>query len=299
MGLLTPLPSRRIAATERTWARRLGRVVSGDLLATIAVWVGGVIMIVPLIWMLLSSFKSQAEILQLNPSFFPQHFTLESYSTVFSDSSFPLWTFLRNSFIVSTVATVSVLFTSALAGYVFAKFRFFGKGFLFALILASLMVPFQVVVVPLYLIIRDLNLFNTLYALIVPNLVSAFGIYLMRQFIEGLPNALIEAGRIDGASEFRIYWRIIVPQVIPALTALGIFTFKWMWNDYLWPLVAINDQAHETLALGMAQFVVGQHGTRFDLTLAVATLSALPIVVLFVIFQRQFVEGISLSGLKG
>jgi multiple sugar transport system permease protein len=298
MGLLTPLPSRRVAAAERTRAPRL-RVVSGDLLATVAVWVGGVIMVVPLVWMLLSSFKSQAEILQLNPSFFPQHFTLESYATVFSDPSFPLWVFFRNTVIVSTVSTASVLFSSALAGYVFAKFRFFGKGFLFALILASLMVPFQVVVVPLYLIIRDINLFNTLYALIVPNLVSAFGIYLMRQFIEGLPNALIEAGRIDGASEFRIYWQIIVPQVIPALTALGIFTFKWMWNDYLWPLVAINDQAHETLALGMAQFAVGQHGTRFDLTLAVATLSALPIVVLFVIFQRQFVQGISLSGLKG
>jgi len=299
MGLLTPIPSRRVAAAGRTRAAGRGRIASGDLLAAIAVWVSGIIMIVPLVWMLLSSFKSQAEILQLNPSFFPQHPTLESYSRVLNDPEFPLWSFFRNSIIVSTAATVSVLFTSALAGYVFAKFRFFGKGFLFVLVLASLMVPFQVVVVPLYLIIRDLNLFNTLYALIVPNMVSAFGIYLMRQFIEGLPNALIEAGRIDGASEFRIYWRIIVPQVIPALTALGIFTFKWMWNDYLWPLVAINDQAHETLALGMAQFAVGQHGTRFDLTLAVATLSALPIVALFVIFQRQFVEGISLSGLKG
>ncbi len=298
MGLLTPLPSRATAA--RGAARgRARRLVSGDLLVVAATWVAGVIMVIPLIWMLLSSFKSQAEILQLNPTFFPQHFTLESYVTVLNDPDFPLWTFFRNSVIVSTAVTISVLFTSTLAGYVFAKFRFFGKGFLFVLILASLMVPFQVLVVPLYLIIRDINLFNTLWALIVPNLVSAFGIYLMRQFIEGLPNALIEAGRIDGASEFGIYWRIIVPQVIPALTALGIFTFKWMWNDYLWPLVAINDQAHETLALGMAQFAVGQHGTRFDLTLAVATLSALPIAVLFVIFQRQFVQGIALSGLKG
>ncbi len=299
MGLLAPVPSQQAAVAGRARARRRARLDPGDVLATTAVWVGGIIVIVPLIWMLLSSFKSQSEILQLNPSFFPQHFTLESYATVFSDPDFPLWTFFRNSTIVATAVTASVLFTSTLAGYVFAKFHFFGKNFLFGLILASLMVPFQVVVVPLFLIIRDLNLFNTLYALIIPNLVSAFGIYLMRQFIEGLPNALIEAGRIDGASEFRIYWRIIVPQVVPALTALGIFTFKWMWNDYLWPLVAINDQAHETLALGIAQFNVGQHGTRFDLTLAVATLSALPIVILFVIFQRQFVEGISLSGLKG
>lgn len=298
MGLLAPLPSRGVAATGATQVRRR-RLVSGDLVVSVVTWIGGIIMVVPLIWMLLSSFKSQAEILQLNPTFFPQHFTLESYVTVLNDPEFPLWTFFRNSIIVAVVVTISVLFTSTLAGYVFAKFRFFGKGFLFVLILSSLMVPFQVLVVPLYLIIRDINLFNTLWALIVPNLASAFGIYLMRQFIEGLPSALIEAGRIDGASEFGIYWRIIVPQVVPALTALGIFTFKWMWNDYLWPLVAINDQAHETLALGMAQFVVGQHGTRFDLTLAVATLSALPIAVLFVIFQRQFVQGIALSGLKG
>ena len=299
MGLLTPVPSRQIASGAPAQARGRLRIDPINLVAGIAIWVAGIIMITPLFWMLLSSFKSQAEILQLNPTFFPLHPTLDAYRTVLNDPEIPLNVLFRNSIIVSTAVTASVLFTSALAGYVFAKFRFFGKGFLFVLILSSLMVPFQVVVIPLYLIIRDLNLFNTLYALIVPNLVSAFGIYLMRQFIEGLPYALIEAGRIDGASEFGIYWRIILPQVIPALTALGIFTFKWMWNDYLWPLVAINDLAHETLALGMSQFAVGQHGTLFNLTLAVATLSALPIVVLFLLFQRQFVQGISLSGLKG
>jgi multiple sugar transport system permease protein len=298
MGLLTSIPSRlaAIAGPARAGRKRRGYA---DRLTTGAVWIFGLIMILPLIWMLLSSFKSQAEILSLNPTFLPRHPTLDAYSTVLNDPEIPLGTLFRNSLIVAVAVTASVLFTSALAGYVFAKFRFFGKGFLFVLILSSLMVPFQVLIIPLYLIVRDVGLFNTLWALIIPNMVSAFGIYLMRQFIEGLPSALIEAGRIDGASEFGIYWRIIVPQVIPALTALGIFTFKWMWNDYLWPLVAINDQAHETLALGMAQFAVGQHGTRFDLTLAVATLSAIPIVILFVVFQRQFVEGISLSGLKG
>ena len=249
--------------------------------------------------MILSSFKGQAEILQAIPSFFPQQPTLNAYSTVLNDSDNPVLTWFKNSVIVSTATTFSVLFTSALAGYVFAKFRFFGKNLLFLLVISSLMVPFQVLVIPLFLIIREVNLFNTLYALIVPNLVSAFGIYLMKQFMEGLPNALIEAGRIDGASEFGIYWRIILPQVLPALTALGIFTFKFMWNDYLWPLVAINDSAHQTLALGMAEYVSGQRGTRFDLTLALSTISALPIIVLFVIFQRQFVQGISLSGLKG
>lgn len=271
----------------------------GAILITLAVAAGAVIMITPLIWMILSSLKSQAEILQATPSFFPHQPGLNAYHTILTDGDNPVLTWFRNSVIVSVAVTASVLFTSALAGYVFAKFRFFGKNFLFLMVLASLMVPFQVLVIPLLLIVRNVGMFNTLWALIVPSATSAFGIYLMRQFMEGIPNALIEAGRIDGASEFGIYWRIILPQVVPAMTALGIFTFKFMWNDYLWPLVAINDSAHQTLALGLAQYTQGQHGTRFDLTLALSTLSALPIIVLFLIFQRQFVQGIALSGLKG
>ncbi len=295
MGLLVS------GATPRPVARRRSfrRPQTGALLATLAVWAGAAVMLVPVIWMVLSSFKSQSEILQPFPTFFPQHWALDAYNIVLSDPENPLLTYFRNSTIVATIVTICVLFSSALAGYIFAKFRFFGKGFLFVLVLSSLMVPFQVVVIPLYLIIRGVGLFNTLWALILPNMVSAFGVYLMKQFMEGLPDALIEAGRIEGASEFTIYRRIILPQVRPVLTALGIFTFKFMWNDYLWPLVAINDRDHTTLALGIAEYVTGQHGTLFNQTLAVASLSALPIVVIFLIFQRQFVEGISLSGLKG
>lgn len=297
MGLLasTGAPV-RTAATIPIVPPRRG---IGSILATVAVAVGAVIMITPLIWMILSSLKPQAEILQATPSFFPHQPTLNAYQTVLTDVDNPVLTWFRNSVIVSVAVTASVLFTSALAGYVFAKFRFFGKGFLFLTVISSLMVPFQVLIIPLLLIVRNVGMFNTLWALIIPSAVSAFGIYLMRQFMEGLPDALIEAGRIDGASEFGIYWRIILPQVYPAMTALGIFTFKYMWNDYLWPLVAINDTAHQTLALGLAQYTQGQHGTRFDLTLALSTLSALPIIVLFLIFQRQFVQGIALSGLKG
>lgn len=295
MGLLVPSGIAAAVPANTTPRRRS----LGSILATVVVATGAVIMVMPLIWMILSSLKPQAEILQATPSFFPHQPTLNAYRTILNDADNPLLTWFRNSVIVSVAVTASVLFTSALAGYVFAKFRFFGKNLLFLAVLSSLMVPFQVVVIPLLLIVRNVGMFNTLWALIIPNAISAFGIYLMRQFIEGLPNALIEAGRIDGASEFGIYWRIILPQVVPAMTALGIFTFKFMWNDYLWPLVAINDTAHQTLALGMAQYTQGQHGTRFDLTLALSTLSALPIIVLFLIFQRQFVQGIALSGLKG
>jgi multiple sugar transport system permease protein len=296
MGLLESPAHPALAAgrATRTWRR----VRLGDLLAAVAVTLGGVIMFLPVAWMVLSSFKSSAEILQAPPTFWPQHPSLQAYRTVLSDPDHPLLTYVKNSTIVTLAVTASVLFTSTLAGYVFAKFAFFGKNVLFVLVLSTLMVPFQVVMIPLYLVMRSLDLVNTLWSLILPALVSAFGIFLMKQFIEGLPTAMIEAGRIDGASEFTIYRRIIVPQVIPALTALGLFTFMGTWNDYLWPLIMINDEATKTLALGIASFN-SFHGARYDLTLAASTLSVLPIVVLFVIFQRQFVRGIALSGLKG
>lgn len=279
--------------------RRAGRPDIGDLLLTAAVWIGAAIMLVPVVWMGLTSLKPQSEILQQVPTFLPRHPSLDAYATVLNDPDNPLLAYFVNSVIVAGTVTVAVLFTSTLAGYIFAKFRFFGRGLIFVVVLSSLMVPAQAIVIPLYLTVRAAGLFNTLWALILPNVVSGFGVYLMKQYIEGLPTAVIEAARIDGASEFSIYRRVILPQVRPALAALGIFTFKWMWNDYLWPLFAINDTAHSTLGLGVAQYASGQHGTEYNLTLAVAMLSALPLIIVFVIFQKQFVEGIAISGLKG
>jgi len=307
MGLLTTgvagLGGQRVRADPgvgvRQGERHAGRPDIGSKLLTAAVWIGAVIMLVPVVWMGLTSLKPQSEILQQVPTFLPHHITFDAYTTVLNDPDNPLLTYFANSVIVAGSITVAVLFTSTLAGYVFAKFRFFGRGLIFVLVLSSLMVPAQAIVIPLYLTVRAAGLFNTLWALILPNMVSGFGVYMMKQYIEGLPTSVIEAARIDGASEFAIYRRIILPQVRPALAALGIFTFKWMWNDYLWPLFAINDTAHSTLGLGVAQYASGQHGTEYNLTLAVATLSALPLIVVFVVFQKQFVEGIAISGLKG
>ncbi len=307
MGLLTTgvsgISGRRVhvesQAKVRHGERRAGRPDRGGLLLTAVVWIGAAIMLVPVVWMGLTSLKPQSEILQQVPTFLPKHPTFDAYTTVLTDPDNPLLTYFANSVVVAGTVTVSVLFTSTLAGYVFAKFRFFGRGLIFVLVLSSLMVPAQAIVIPLYLTVRTTGLLNTLWALILPNMVSGFGVYLMKQYIEGLPTSVIEAARIDGASEFSIYRRIILPQVRPALAALGIFTFKWMWNDYLWPLFAINDTAHSTLGLGIANYASGQHGTEYNLTLAVATLSALPLIAVFVIFQKQFVEGIAISGLKG
>ena len=210
----------------------------------------------------------------------------------------PFGTWFRNSLVVSTSVTALILFTSTLAGYIFAKFEFRGRNLLFTMVLATLMVPFPVVLVPVYLITNSLGLVNSLFALIVPSMVSAFGIFLMRQFCQAIPNDLIEAARLDGAGEFAIYWRLILPQLGPAVATLGIFQFMASWNDYLWPLIVINDQLKMTLPLALSYFNSAQ-AVRIDLTMAASVMIILPILVVFLLFQRQFINALALSGLKG
>lgn len=258
--------------------------------------IGAVVMLMPFLFMVLSSFKTSQEIIRVPPTVWPLHFTWANYATVLSQM--PFGTFYRNSLVVSITVTLSVLLTSSLAGYIFAKFQFFAGRALFVLILATLMVPFQVVLIPTYMIVNQLGLLNTLWALILPAMVSPFGIFLMRQYIENLPSEYIDAGRIDGASEWGIFSRIILPQTRPALSALAIFTFVGTWNDYLWPLIVINDQDKMTIPLALAFFNT-QHGSRYDLTLTAATLVVVPVVLVFLVLQRQFVQGIALTGLKG
>jgi multiple sugar transport system permease protein len=247
--------------------------------------------------MLSTSFKSATEIVKLPPTLFPEKFTLQSYQTIFNDPRVPLARFYLNSIIVSACVVSMVLFTSSLAGYIFAKYQFWGKNFIFTLLLASMMIPFQVMMIPLYLILVRLGLTDSLGGLIVPGAVSAFGIFLMRQFIESIPSELIDAGRIDGASEFGIYSRIILPQMGPALATLGIFTFMGTWNDYLWPLIVITTTEKRTLPI-MLTWYNSQHGSRYDLTMAVSVLVILPILLVYFIFQRWVVRGIALTGFK-
>ncbi len=257
---------------------------------------GAVVMLFPFVFMVLSSFKTGQEIIQVPPTLWPVHPTLANYRTVLTQM--PFATFYRNSIVVSISVTLCVLFTSSLAGYIFAKFAFFGRDVLFILILSTLMIPFQVILIPTYIIVSTLGLLNTLWALIIPAMVSPFGIYLMRQYIANLPSEYIDAARIDGASEWAIYWRVIMPQVRPALSALAIFTFVGVWNDYLWPLIVINDQDKMTIPLALSYFNT-QYGARYDLTLTAATLVVAPVVLVFLVLQRQFVQGIALTGLKG
>jgi multiple sugar transport system permease protein len=261
----------------------------------VAVFIGAVIMFIPYLWMVLSSLKGNHEILSGQTNIFPKEISLEGYKTVLNDAPFLRW--LVNSLISSTVITVSTLFTSALAGYIFAKFKFRGQKFSFLLILATMMVPFQVIMIPRYLIVSDLGLINNILALIIPNVISGFGIFLAKQFIESIPNDLIEAARIDGAGEFRTFWSLILPQIKPALSAVGIFTFMAAWNDYLWPLIVLNDLEKMTVPLALV-FFNGQHVVNYNVVMSAGVLIMIPVVIVFLLFQRQFIKGMTMTGMK-
>jgi multiple sugar transport system permease protein len=281
-----------ITATEP----RARRTSTGTLLLYAALSIGALLMAAPLLMMVMTSFKTPAEALRFPPTLLPARPTLDAYHTVLTEA--PFFTWFRNSVIVAVSVTALILFTSSLAGYIFAKFSFPGKDVLFVLLLATLMVPFPVILVPIYLIVNKLGLLNSLLALIVPSMVSAFGIFLMRQFVAAIPNDLIDAARLDGASEWTIYWQLIRPQLGPAIATLGIFTFMGSWNDYLWPLVAINDQDKMTLPLALSFFNTA-HTTRYDLVMAASVLVILPIIVVLLFFQRHFINAMVLSGVKG
>jgi multiple sugar transport system permease protein len=258
---------------------------------------GATFTLLPFIWIILTSFKPASEIVRMPPTFFPEKWTLKSYQTIFTDPRVPLARFYFNSTFVTLMRVFITLFTSSLAGYIFCKYRFWGKNIMFVLILAQLMVPFQVIMIPEYLILVKLKLIDNLWGLIIPGMVDAFGIFLMRQFIEAIPDEMIDAGRIDGASDFGIYWRIVLPQLGPSLAALGIFTFLAVWNDYLFPLIVITTTEKRTLPL-LLTWYSSQHSTRYDLTMAASVLVMLPILLVYVIFQRWIVRGVALTGFK-
>jgi multiple sugar transport system permease protein len=258
---------------------------------------GCTVTLIPFIWMILASFKSSTEIIRLPPTLLPEAPTLANYRTILSDPKLPIARFYMNSLTVSGSVVLMTLFTSSLAGFVFAKYQFFGKNIIFGFILATLMIPFQVMMIPAYLILVKLRLIDSLAGLIVPSAVSAFGIFLMKQFIENLPSELLDAARIDGASEWSIYWKMILPQVGPALATLGILTFMSTWNSYLWPLIVITTHERRTLPIVLTWYN-SMHSQRLDLTMAAGVLVVVPILIVYTIFQRWIIQGFALSGLK-
>jgi multiple sugar transport system permease protein len=274
------------------------RINIGKLTVYTILILGSIIAIMPFLWMILASFKTGAEVRQIPPTFWPLEPTLENYKTIFSDPKLPLLLFYRNSAIIAIVNVATALFTSSLFGYIFAKFKFPGSGLWFWVVLALMMIPFQVTMIPGYLILVKLGLLNKLVALMVGAAVTPFGIFLMRQFSLSIPNEMLDAARVDGASEWRIYWSIVLPQLSPALATLGMLTFMFNWNAYLWPLIVLTQQENRTLPIILTWYT-NQHSNQIQLSMAATVLVILPILVIFLLAQRWIVKGITLSGIKG
>ena len=257
--------------------------------------VGSIAMVFPFIWMLLTSLKTYAESIQVPPVIFPKHFQWSNYKAVFT--LLPFFKFMFNTVIVTVIRTVGQLFLCSLAAYAFARIEFPGRNILFLVALSVLMVPGQVFLLPQYMIMVKLGWLNTLQAIVVPGLFSAFGTFLLRQFFMGLPKELEEAARLDGCNHFQIYWRIMLPLAKPGLIALGIFTTLWSWNELMWPMIVNSSPDSMTLASGLSS-LQGQYLTNYPILMAGSFLAILPMLILFIILQKQFIEGIAITGGK-
>ena len=258
---------------------------------------GAVCVFFPFVWMALTSLKTVPEIQRVPLQITPDRWTnLDNFREVFQRQ--PFARFLLNSALVASVSALSSVVVSAAAGYGFAKFRFPGHGLFFFAIIGILMVPFQSVVVPLYLWVSRLNLLDTYLGILAPDLVSVFGVFLMRHSIEVVPTDYVDAARIDGAGEFGIFWRIILPSVKPALATLVIVKFMWTWNELFWPLVVINSPSMKVVTLGLLSFT-NMYFIEYNLVTAAAVVSILPVLAIFLLCQRWVVRAVVMSGLKG
>ncbi|HEX7003791.1 MAG TPA: carbohydrate ABC transporter permease [Trueperaceae bacterium] len=290
MAAPTLRSSRSAAASgSRTRTPRVGTILSYALLL-----LGSVIMFFPFLWMILSSFKELREIFQL--TLFPTSWSLDNYREVLTGTEFPRW--FLNSLIVAGLTTLSVLFFCALVGYTLTRLRFPGRNAIFLLILSTLMIPTEMLVIPWFVMSSQFGWVNSYWGLLFPGLIPAFGVFLMRQFFTTLPRDLFDAGRVDGVSEFGLFWRIGLPLVRPGLAALGIFTFIGNWNAFLWPLIIARSPDMRTVPVGMA-FFSNEAGTAWHLIMAASALAIVPILLVFFIFQRQIIEGVVLTGTKG
>jgi multiple sugar transport system permease protein len=251
---------------------------------------------VPLLWLLISSLMTNAQINRFPPTIIPDSLHLDGYRFVLGNALFPTW--FVNSTIVALTAVVSNLVFCSLAGYAFARMRFRGSTVVFVALMATLVVPFQLTMIPTFLIMRELHLINTLGALIVPWLVTPFGVFLLRQFFLSLPAEIEEAARIDGCSRLKVLVTIVLPLARPALSTLAVLTFLSVWNDLSWPIIAISSESHFTLQLGLTTFQ-GQHRTQWSAVMAGNVITVAPVLAAFLVAQRTFIQSLTSSAIKG
>lgn len=264
------------------------------LIHTILV-IGVLIMIIPFFWMILTSYKTLGESIQIPPVIIPKSFSSQNYTTALS--ILPFNAFYFNTVVSTLITVLGQLILCSMAAYAFARIPFPGKNIIFLIVLSVLMVPGQIFLLPQYLIMQNLGLLNTVTALWLPNIFSAFGIFLLRQFFLTLPAELEEAATIDGCNHFQIYYKIMLPLAKPGMIALAIFTGLSAWNSLMWPMIVNTSTEKMTLSVGLAS-LQGQHGTNYPVLMAGSVMAIWPMVVVFILFQKQFVQGIALTGTK-
>jgi multiple sugar transport system permease protein len=287
-----------IVPVARETATKHGTRSRAELAILYALLILGLLAVVgPFIWMILGSFKSAAELLRVPPTWLPANPTLDNYNRLFVRLDFPRYFF--NSAIVAVAVTFGNLLFCSMVGYALAKLNFPGRNSLFVLVLLTLMVPGAVTLIPQFVIISMLGLPNTHLGLILPFLAGPFGVFLMRQFMQGIPDELLEAARIDGASEYYIFWRIVLPLAAAALATLAILTFVGSWNSFIWPLIVATDDRMYTLPVALATFATGHYSADYGLLMAGSVVFVIPVLIVFLLLQRFFIEGIAMTGIKG
>lgn len=271
---------------------------SGEVLLYAAALLALGLTIVPFAWMLLSSIKPEAEILVMPPRWLPSTVIWDHYRELFD--RLDIMRNLKNSAIVTVSITLATIIVNSMAGFAFAKYRFPGRETLFTVLLATMMIPGQVTMMPVFLLLRSLGLLNTYTGLVLPGAASVFAIFLMRQFMRGLPDSLLEAARIDGCSEWRLFFQIVLPLALPAIATLTIFTFMAAWNEFLWALIVMIDSEMYTLPVALATLSgQAETATRWGVLMAGSVVTILPVLVVFLAVQKHYIRGISMTGTKG
>ncbi len=290
----------RISLTESTRARgKAGASLRNLKGSSVLIWgllvVGAFIMVFPLYWMFATAIRPRTELFGGGFRLFPSDLVWSNFSQAWGKLPFAL--FYLNSILIAVIAVVATVFINLLAGYTFAKYEFPGRNVLFLLLISTLMIPIQVIMVPEFLIVSALGWVNTYAGVIAPRAAEAFGIFMVRQFMVSIPDELIEAARLDGAGEFKIFWKVILPLSWPVVAVLTIFTFMWRWNDFAWPLVVLQDRDAYTVPLGL-NLMKGQFFTDWTGIMSMSLVSILPMLVVFIFFQRYFIQGIASTGIK-
>ncbi|MFY9280333.1 MAG: carbohydrate ABC transporter permease [Caldicoprobacterales bacterium] len=271
----------------------------GKLFMTVIMFAIGIIMILPFVWMLSTSFKLEVDVFKFPIEWIPRRFTTKNYVEVWLNQNPPFYVYCLNSIKITVICVLGELATSSLAAYGFSRLNFKGRDSIFLMYLGTMMIPFQVLMVPRFMLFQWLGLYNTHWSLILPGMFTTLGVFLLRQYFLTIPMELSESARIDGAGEFRTFWQIILPLAKPALASLAILTFVWRWNDYEGPLVFLSNKNLYTIPLGLTNFIDEMGGQQNTLIMAASVSAIFPIIIVFLLGQKYFIEGITAGSIKG